>query len=32
MKARGDAFLQLTAGQRRIVKEVILAFAKSNKT
>lgn len=26
-----DAFLQLTAGQRRIVKEVILAFARSNK-
>lgn len=26
-----DAFLQLTAGQRKIVKEVILAFARSNK-
>ena len=27
-----DAFLQLTTGQRKIVKEVILAFAKVNKS
>jgi len=27
-----DAFLQLTTGQRKIVKEVILAFAKANKS
>jgi transcriptional regulator with XRE-family HTH domain len=26
-----DTFLQLTAGQRRVVKEVILAFAKNNR-